>query len=193
MYSLSCQRAFGLSWVNVEAGNVRHGQKKIWDYEAAGCCHGVVMRHKSWFDGSGCLDQEGHGLRTAETLSSVTEQERGLFWSLGDVDLIFWFIIPTPPDFPSLPFIFHCCLALSLSLSLCLISWWTDIWQAYGCLWWEGAALLRWIWGQQKEEKSPGTSQQGETVVVGLSLVVSCDSTIVNSSQKAMWNIYNVA
>lgn len=28
MCSLSCQRAFGLSWVNVEAGNVRHGQKK---------------------------------------------------------------------------------------------------------------------------------------------------------------------
>lgn len=151
MCSLSCQRAFGLSWVNVEAGNVRHGQKKKWDYEAAGCCHGVVMRHKSWFDGSGCLDQEGHGLRTAETLSSATEQERGLFWSLDDVDLIFWFIIPTLPTFALFPSYFM--PAISLSLSFCLISWWTDIWQAYGCLWWEGAAQLRWILGQRREKK----------------------------------------
>lgn len=126
--------------------------EKIWDYEAAGCCHGVVMRHKSWFDGSGCLDQEGHGLRTAETLSSATEQERGLFWSLDDVDLIFWFIIPlTPPILALLPSYFM--PTVSRSLPLCLISWWTDIWQAYGCLWWEGAALLRWIRGQQKEKK----------------------------------------
>lgn len=123
------------------------GRKNIWDYEAAGCCQGVVMRHKSWFDGSGCLDQTGHGLSTAEILSSSSKQERGLFWSLDDVDLVFWFITPPIPNFRSFSFIFHAC-----SLTLCLSSWWTDNWQAYGCLWWEGAALLRWIWGQWKEK-----------------------------------------
>lgn len=104
--------------------------EKIWDYEAAGCCHGVVMRHKSWFDGSGCLDQEGHGLRTAESLSSATEQERGLFWSLDDADLIFWFIIPPPLDFHSPPFIFHAgCLSFSPPLSHFLMDWYlTGLW-----------------------------------------------------------------
>lgn len=105
--------------------------EKIWDYEAAGCCHGVVMRHKSWFDGSGCLDQEGHGLRTAETLSSVTEQERGLFWSLDDVDLIFWFIIPTPPWLSLSSLHISCLLSLSLSLPLShfLMDWYlTGLW-----------------------------------------------------------------
>lgn len=126
-------------------------EKNIWDYEAAGCCQGVAMRHKSWFDGSGCLDQKGHGLSTAVILSSSSKQERGLFWSLDDVDLILWFITtPPPPTFAFFPLYFM--LAVSRSLTLCLSSWWTDNWQAYGCLWWEGAALLRWIWGQWKEK-----------------------------------------